>query len=211
MDNDQPCANSIIDDSQKKMMHRDIERKRRQEMAALYASLRSTLPPQSIKGKRSLADHMNEAVNQIKHLQTRIKELGAQRDDLKIQTSSPDLSCTSALGLAGNLSGSTGSSSSLLAGNFSRSRVAVNPCLGGVEIVIISCVTGASAEPQGVVLSRLLQILLEQGLTVINCATTQVNKRLVYTIQSEVSNPSYIDFHGLEQTLAKVVSSSTGF
>ncbi|KAL6123298.1 hypothetical protein ACLB2K_075820 [Fragaria x ananassa] len=201
MDNDQPCANSIIDDNQKKMMHRDTERKRRQEMATLYASLRSTLPPQSMKGKRSLADHMNEAVNYIKLMQTRIKELGSRRDDLKIQRSSPDLSITSALGLDGNLSGSTGSSSSLLAGNFSTSHVAVNPCLGGVEIVI-SCVTG-------VVLSRLLQILLEQGLTVTNCATTRVNKRLVYTIQSEVSNPSCIDFPGLEQTLTKVFSSST--
>ena len=136
------------------------------------------------QGKCSLADHMNEAVNYIKLLQTRIKELGSRRDDLKIQRSSPDLSSTSALGLDGNLSGSTGSSSSLLAGNFSTSRVSVNPCLGGVEIVI-SCVTG-------VVLSRLLQILLEQGLTVTNCATTRFNKRLVYTIQSEVASRSLI-------------------
>lgn len=49
MDNNQRYANSTIDDNQKKMMHRDIERKRRQEMATLYASLRSALPPQSIK------------------------------------------------------------------------------------------------------------------------------------------------------------------
>lgn len=143
------------------------------------------------QGKRSLADHMNEAVNHIKHLQTKIKELGSQRDDLKIQTSSsPDLSGTTALGLAGNLfmSGSSGSSSSLLsAGNCSTSRVAVNPCLGGVEIVI-SYGAGDCLEQQGVVLSRLIQILLEQGLTVISCATTQVNKRLVYTIQSEVAS-----------------------
>lgn len=147
------------------------------------------------QGKRSLADHMNEAVNHIKHLQTRIKELGSQRNDLKIQTSSsPDLSSTTALGLglAGNLimSGCSGRSSSLLsAGNCSTSRVAVHPCLGGVEIVI-SYGAGDCLQQQGVVLSRLMQILLEQGLTVISCATTQVNKRLVYTIQSEVATYS---------------------
>lgn len=142
------------------------------------------------QGKRSLADHMNEAVIHIKHLQTRIKELGSQRDDLKTQTSSwPDLRSTTALGLSGNLIiGSSGSSSSLLsAGNCSTSRVAVNPCFGGVEIVI-SCGAGDSLEQQGMVLSRLMQILLEQGLTVISCATTHVNKRLVYTIQSEVAS-----------------------
>ncbi|KAI5346960.1 Hypothetical predicted protein [Prunus dulcis] len=169
------------DDGKKKMMHREIEKKRRQEMAALYASLRSVLPLEYIKGKRSLAEHMNEAVNYIKHLQTRIKVLGRRRDELKIGTSSlPSLSASS----------STSSTSP---------RVAVHPCFGGVEIVISR---GGSVE-QGLVLSRLLKILLGQGLTVISCATTQVNERLVYTIQSEVSDPAWGDFSGLQQILTE--------
>ncbi|XP_055818619.1 transcription factor bHLH118-like [Solanum dulcamara] len=68
---------------QKKILHRDIERHRRQEMAYLYANLRSHLPYESIKGKRSSSDHMKEAVNYIKQLENNIKELEIKRKKLE--------------------------------------------------------------------------------------------------------------------------------
>lgn len=48
-DNDGTAENN---DNDKKKLHRDIERQRRQEMATLYASLRSLLPLQYIKVRK---------------------------------------------------------------------------------------------------------------------------------------------------------------
>ncbi|XVF51598.1 hypothetical protein PTKIN_Ptkin04bG0197100 [Pterospermum kingtungense] len=99
------------DHKKKKIIHRDIERQRRRDMTTLYATLRSLLPFEYLKGKRSVSDHMKEAVNYIVHLQKKILELSDKRDELK------------------KLSDSHASRSV-------DSTVLVRPCLAGVEVVI---------------------------------------------------------------------------
>ncbi|KAI9162194.1 hypothetical protein LWI28_024781 [Acer negundo] len=170
----------------KKMMHRDIERQRRQEMATLHASLRSLLPLEFIKGKRSISDQMNEAVNYINHLQKRIKQLGDHRDERK------KLSKTSTLVLSGTESSSDHD-------NISPTEVIVRPCLVGVEI-LYSCGHPDQALP----LSRVLAILHDQGLCVVNCISTRVNEQLLHTIQTEVNDPSCFNLSVLQQKLAQV-------
>ncbi|KAJ4913153.1 basic helix-loop-helix (bHLH) DNA-binding superfamily protein [Raphanus sativus] len=125
-----------MDDNKKKkkLLHRDIERQRRQEMATLFASLRTHLPLQYIKGKRAVSDHVNGAVNFIKDTETRIKELSARRDELSRETcqtykSSPDPA-------------RTGSE----LGKSYPASVMVQPCVSGFEVAelgleVISCLT----------------------------------------------------------------------
>ncbi|XP_061996826.1 transcription factor bHLH36-like isoform X2 [Rosa rugosa] len=175
---DQTIIENSKDNKKKKMMiHRENERQRRQEMATLYSCLRSLLPLEFIKGKRSTSDHMNEAVNYIKHLQNRIKTLDAKRDELKkfpkISTVI-DRRCT------------TGSSLNSDKVNL-PSCFTVQPSSGGVQILV-----SGGFRKDGLPLisiSSVLEILLGQGLTVVSCVSSQVNERLLHTFQIEVRTP----------------------
>ncbi|CAI9785817.1 unnamed protein product [Fraxinus pennsylvanica] len=53
----------------KKIVHRDVERQRRQAMANLYDSVRSVIPPELLKSRLSISNHIHEASNYIRYLQ----------------------------------------------------------------------------------------------------------------------------------------------
>lgn len=165
--------------NKKKMHHRDIERQRRQEMATLYASLRSLLPLDFIKGKRAISDHMNEAVNYIKHLQKNIKELSVKRNRLKQFDSST----------AGSINSNSDSSSSMI----------VNQSLVGVEIMFSSGFWAKSLR-----LSRVLHVILEEGLCVRSCTSARADDKFLHTIQAEVDDPARFNLSGLRQRLTQL-------
>lgn len=112
-----------------------------------------------------MSDQMNEAVKYIKHLEMRIKELGARRDELKKLSNSSS-------------HGSESRSSDL---NVCQNSIVVSQSLVGVEVVY-SC----GYWEQGLPLSRVLEILLDEGLCVVNCVSTKVRDRLLHTIQAKV-------------------------
>ncbi|KAK4283103.1 hypothetical protein QN277_000095 [Acacia crassicarpa] len=156
-----------------KLIHREIERQRRQEMATLHASLRSLLPLEFIKGKRSMSDHMNEAKNYIKHLQKRIKELSAKRDELKKLTENN----------SSNPEETHECEKYDHSGFFSVHEIDNNVGVG-IEV------SSSFGEERLFPLSKLLKLMLDEGLGVVNCVTSQINGRLIHSVQCEVTNSS---------------------
>ncbi|KVI10057.1 transcription factor bHLH118-like [Cynara cardunculus var. scolymus] len=175
--------------TQKKLVHREIERQRRQEMAKLYASLRGLLPLEFIKGKRSTSDHMHQAVNYIKHMQENIKVLSGKRDRLKKFAETT----------AGGGGSGTNTNESLM--NLVPNTVSISSCNDGIEILINSC----SIE-DGFPLSRVLKAIASEGLNVISCISTKVNERVFHSLQSEVNDPLSTDLSMLQQRLTAVAN-----
>ncbi|XVE64128.1 hypothetical protein DITRI_Ditri07aG0077100 [Diplodiscus trichospermus] len=165
------------DKYKKQKLHREIERQRRQDMASLYASLRSLLPDEYIKGKRSMSDHMNEAVNYIKYLEKKVKDLGVKRDELKRVPN-----------LATQGSGTRTSNHCFI----------IRPCLIGIEIMF-----RCDLEEQDLPLSIVLTVLLDEGLPVVSCISAKSEEYLLHTIQAEVNDPASVNLSWLQQKLSK--------
>ncbi|KAE8724021.1 putative Basic helix-loop-helix DNA-binding superfamily protein [Hibiscus syriacus] len=175
------------DDDKKKSMHRDIERQRRQGMSTLCASLRTLLPLEYIKGKRAISDHMNGAVSYIKDLQKRIDELSAKRDELK-KVSFDSTSSGFHQGTSSNES--------------FPSTAVVRKSLDGVDVVVR---TGHGA--QALTLSRVVQLLLDEGLDAVNCISTRIDGGLIHTIRLEVNDLRGVDVPYLQKKVNEEISS----
>ncbi|KAJ8449335.1 hypothetical protein Cgig2_002467 [Carnegiea gigantea] len=157
-------GNAPLDQSKEKkkqrIVHREVERQRRFEMSSLHASLRSLLPLDYVKGKRSMSDHIDMASKYIQHLQEKIKVLSDQRDALKSER------CNS---------------------KACDYQVSVNPWNnGGVEVIVCTTTSCGGCYDQGLPLSRVLQFLIKQGLDVVSCTSNKGNNKLVHSIQAQV-------------------------
>ncbi|KAK1576414.1 hypothetical protein Q3G72_013609 [Acer saccharum] len=151
------------DCDQRKILRKEIERQRRQHMSKLNASLRSLLPLESSKGKRTVNDHIHEAEKHTRQLKKNIQDLSDKRDKLKylLETEALD-------GHHGNTS--------------SKNCVSVHPFFSGVQIVIRD-----GLREETLLLSRVLQVVVEEGLEVVQCSSVQTDDGLFHTIQSEIA------------------------
>ncbi|GMH28158.1 hypothetical protein Nepgr_030001 [Nepenthes gracilis] len=167
--------NNHGDNNKKKMIHRDIERQRRQEMANLFSSLRSVLPLEYIKGKRSMCDNISSAVNYVNHLQSSIKVLEDKRDELRSSRAHEE----------------EGSSDS----------VSIHPCRGGLEIEI----SAGCREDGFALSRVLKAIDGGGAVHVVSCVSHKVNHRLFHKIRCEVNDMECIDLAQLQRRLTELV------
>ncbi|XP_075642566.1 transcription factor bHLH36-like [Castanea sativa] len=170
---------NLGNNNERKIMRRDNERQRREQMASLYSSLRLLLPLEFIKGKRSVSDLINEAANYIKHMTEKIQGLQVERDQLK----NPSNSTAFIPGIESS-------------NNCSLNYVTVRVSEAGIEILMSSWL-----REEGFLLSKVLELLLEEGLSVIRCASNKTSERLFLTIQSEVCDPTCFNLSELQQKL----------
>ncbi|CAN1332738.1 Transcription factor bHLH36 [Linum perenne] len=149
------------EEKKKKMLHKDVEKQRRLEMTSLYSSLRSLLPIEYLKGKRSISDHIHQAANYIKHQERKIEELSCKRDQLTSSSST-----------------SNSSANNYIHDSNYMSIVSVRRCLIGIEVIL---------EESGMVsVSRVVGDLVTEGLNVVSTVSAKVNHRMVHTIKAEV-------------------------
>ncbi|XP_071707832.1 transcription factor bHLH118-like [Rutidosis leptorrhynchoides] len=179
------------ENTQRKLVHREIERQRRQDMSKLYASLRGLLPLEFVKGKRSTSDHMHQAVNYIKHMQQNIEVLTVKRDQLKkfVETSVPQLPDHTNINEKGKMN--------LQLPN----TISISFFDGGIQILINSCLI-----EDGFPYSGVLNAISKEGLIIKACTCTKVNNRLLHSIQSEVNDPMSTDISMLQQRLTAVAN-----
>ncbi|KAI4340842.1 hypothetical protein MLD38_025643 [Melastoma candidum] len=180
-----PGVDHISHEEARKKMHREVERQRRQGMNSLFCSLRSLLPLGSVKGKRSASDHMNEAFNYIQDLRGQIKGLEVKRD--KLRRKSPFV----ALQMDSSGSGAT-----------PVNCFCVHPYLDGIEVVI-----RGEFNEQEFPLSRVLLLLAQEGVQVVNCMYTRNNDIAIYTIKSEACVGGSFDIAGLQWKLGQLLNS----
>lgn len=63
----------------------------------------------------------------------------------------------------------------------SAAIITVRLCLDGMEIL-----TDCSVTNEGFYISRVLEVLLREGLSIVSCSCNKVNGRLLHTIRTEV-------------------------
>ncbi|XP_009791858.1 transcription factor bHLH118-like [Nicotiana tabacum] len=171
------------ENSEKKVVRRDVERQRRRDMARLYQRLRLLIPSKYLMGKRSISDHLEEIVDYIKDMRKNIEELETKREKLKEMRNI----CSS------DHNSHLAAPSSSRKSDDNQDRIIVKKCKEGVlEISVISTLGGVLA------LSKVLRVLMEEELLVISCVSSKINQRSLHIIQSEVNSRGDIDLARLQ-------------
>ncbi|KAL8473274.1 hypothetical protein ACS0TY_030200 [Phlomoides rotata] len=159
-------------------MHKDVEKQRRQEMAGLYASLRSLLPLEYVKGKRAVCDHIEQAVNYIKDTEKKIEETKMRRNKFK------------------KFDAEIPKSNNIM--NYDSVKVNL---LGDDGIEILITTTALNCFP----LSKVLAYLLGLGLIVTTSVSTTYDHYSFHKLQIQLDEIACIDIPELKERLVNLM------
>ncbi|XP_021740815.1 uncharacterized protein LOC110707084 [Chenopodium quinoa] len=140
------------------------------------------------KKKLATSDLLQMTTNHIKNMEKGVKGLKDKRDELLRMMRSA----------AGN---SINSNTSKQQQNH---HVTVKPCKDGlIEVTVSSALDDDDHENnnRGFRLSKILRLLGEEGLNVINCSSARIDSNLAHTIQAQVDDGRRIDLCLLRQIL----------
>ncbi|CAN4104277.1 unnamed protein product [Withania somnifera] len=149
-------------------------------MAKLYQRLRLLIPSKYLMGKRSISDHLEEIVDYVKDLRKDIEDLERKRENLKKNKNN------------NNIAPFSSSSSMKLSDD--EDRIIVKSCNEEVEISVKG----------GLSLSKVLKVVMKEGLIVNSCISSTVDQHLLHIIQSKVDTRGNIDLAMLRSKLTSL-------
>ncbi|XP_021288585.1 transcription factor bHLH162-like [Herrania umbratica] len=151
--------------SSAKIERKIIEKNRRNHMKNLYCRLNSLLPRHTSKEPLSLPDQIDEAVNYIKSLQTRLKESREKKESLTGRKRSHRCANTTAAEAAA----------------VSRSpEISINETDSAIEVVLM---TGQDCQ---FMFYEMIRILHEEGAQVLNANFSVLGNTIVHIVHAEI-------------------------
>eukprot|EP00253_Pinus_taeda_P029112 PITA_29112 len=157
-----------------------IEKQRRKDMNALLSVLKSLLPDENLRGKRSAADQVQESVNYIHHLQRKVEDLQREREKMKVDSGkNPNLS-VQGLRFSGNE-------------KFRIKAPAIGESDQGFPSINIIPMGSAvqvrtNTFDHQLLYSDLLMALEDGGLEVVSASSSTISDRVYHTIHAKVSD-----------------------
>jgi len=167
-----------------------IERQRRKEMKVFFSRLRSLLPEENLRGKRTVSEQVLEAVNYVCHLKRKIEDLSAQREKTKVNSDqnakvSFENFCCKTPPFGGS--------------DREYPAVKINSVGSGVQI-------WTNTLEDEIVYSDILLALEEGGLEVVSAASSAINNRVYHTIHCKVFDLNTLNIQTLYQKLWHLTS-----
>lgn len=179
-----------------------IERQRRREMKTLFSTLRSLLPDENLRGKRSVSDQVQAAVNYVLSLQQKVEDLTTERDiKMKAKVHSERNENVSLDGVQFSSNEKTGKSQLFRESDRDQfPAVEIKSVGSGVQV------STKTFEHQ-ILYCHLLQALEEAGLEVLSatCLAIKTN-RVFHSIHTKVHDLNAFDIETLYQKLWHLIS-----